>query len=109
MKRDEFENLLRSWFNDTLEVTQRKGHDYATDDVLANFKRMHKVCKLYGVRPDKRIQDVFWFYVFIKIDRLRNLVCKEEAPENEAKDDSYGDWVNYIYLLRAIEEESKEK
>ena len=104
-----FEKLLGAWYNKSVELHRRKGHDYATeDDMLANFKRMHKVCKLYDINPAKRPGDVFWFYMFIKIDRLRNILQAGKDPECEAVSDSYDDLVLYTKLLMAFNVEQAE-
>jgi len=107
MNRETFEDLCNTWHEAELKLSRAKGHDYATEDVLANFKRMYKICKLYNIDPTKRPQDVFWFYLFIKIDRLRNLICSDKIPQNEAVTDSYRDISLYLKLLRAFLKEGE--
>lgn len=106
MLTEGFEKFLETWYNRLVELHRRKGHDYATDqDMLANFKRMHKVCEMYDINPAERPGDVFWFYMFIKIDRLRNLIQSGKDPDCEAVNDSYDDLILYTLLLTAFNAE----
>lgn len=100
MNRSQQVDLLETWAEEEQELSGRKGHDYATEDVLANFRRMHKVCVLYGVDPSKRIEDVYLFYILIKLDRIVNLLHSGKSAKNESVQDSLRDMGLYIKLLR---------
>ncbi len=109
MLTEDFEKLLDMWYNQMMELHRRKGHDYATKgDMLANFKRVHKACQLYDINPSERPEDVFWFYLFIKIDRIRNLIQAGEAPDCESISDSYKDMILYLRLTMAYNVEQSE-
>ena len=101
MKRETFEELLTTWFKDQIELHRRKSHDYATEDCLANFKRVYAVCHLYDIRPGARLEDTFLFYVLIKLDRLCNLLHSGETPANESLQDTVKDMSLYLALMRA--------
>jgi hypothetical protein len=106
LSRVAFEAWLADWALESKQVLTHKGNDYAdTDDVLANFRRMFQICKLWDIRPAERPGDVYWFYILIKMDRMRNLRDKE--PDNETVEDSIGDCINYMLLYRAFLKEQR--
>lgn len=103
MERQEFTSLLEEWYLSKVALSSQKGHDYAGDrDILANFKRMHETCALYCIDPSQRTEDVFLFYILLKIDRLCNLLHPRKEPENESLDDTLQDVALYLDLLRAF-------
>lgn len=102
LDRAAFEAWLADWALESKQVLTCKGNDYADHtDVLANFRRMHQICELWDIRPAERPGDVFWFYMLIKLDRMRNLIRLGKEPDNETMDDSVGDDINYMLLYRA--------
>lgn len=105
MDKSTLEKLLYEWNIAKMKLANSKGHDYANDDMLANFKRMHKACAIYDIRPGKRTEDVFLFYILIKLDRMVNLIHSDKEPSNESLDDTMQDIGLYIELLRAYLEE----
>lgn len=106
MKRKEFLDWLIKTHTTEIELSERKNDDYAdVDDVLANFRRMHAACKLWDVSPAKRPEDVFFFFLLLKLDRFINICHKEGAPNNESLDDTGQDSVIYWKLLRAFLQE----
>lgn len=100
MNRDRQIDLLERWFREELEISGSKGHDYAGDDILQNFRRMKAACTLYDINPSLRTEDVFLFYILIKLDRLVNLLHNNKEPQNESVQDTLKDWTMYIKLLR---------
>ncbi len=81
-----------------------KSHDYATEDVLSNFKRMAEVCKMFKVDVTKP-EGCAMFLVLLKLDRICNLVFGDIKPENESVIDSEDDCHNYLDLFGAIRSE----
>lgn len=80
-----------------LDIMNSKGSDYATEDVLSNFKRISQCAKILGINistPDGYAM----FMVLLKIDRITNLVGSGKTPSNESVGDSYLDGINYLKL-----------
>jgi len=75
-----------------------KGHDYATDDVLSNFKRMSKLCELLNIIPARSPADSARFLMMLKVDRWCNLVGSGKKPKNESVKDTVIDLHNYVDL-----------
>ena len=105
MDRTTIDELFIKWHDTRMALSRSKGHDYATEDILANFKRMYKACDIYDLQPGKRIEDVFLFYILIKLDRTVNLLHADKKPNNESLDDTMQDIGLYIELMRAYLEE----
>ena len=57
-----------------------KSHDYATDDVLSNFKRMSQLCNLLNINPARSAGDCGRFLMLLKIDRWCNLMNSGKTP-----------------------------
>lgn len=94
--------LMNWWHEDKIALQERKGHDYASDeDRFGNFRRLHKLCKILDIRPAERQEDVFLFYVLLKLDRLCNLLHARKKPKNEPVGDTLQDQSVYLDLLRA--------
>lgn len=106
MKRETFEKLLATWHEAQVTLSRSKGHDYAGEDILGNFKRMHKICSVWDIQPGERAEDVFLYYVLTKIDRLCNLLHSKKTPQNESVQDTMRDVLLYLTLLRAYLEET---
>lgn len=93
-------DMLDAWYREERELAINKGHDYATEDVLANFRRMFRACQLYDINPSERLMDVYLFYMLIKFDRICNLVHSDKEPRNESLHDSFADLRMYGNLAR---------
>ena len=102
MNRQTQVELLEKWYKEELEISGSKGHDYAGEDVLQNFRRMKAACTLYDINPAKRSEDVFLYYIFIKIDRLINLLHSNKSPQNESIEDTIVDLNMYLKLFRCF-------
>jgi hypothetical protein len=90
------------------ELLKSKGHDYAGEDVLKNFKQMQAMCSLLGVDTSK-IEGVHMFYILLKIQRLCNLIFSGKKGKNESIQDTLIDLRNYVDLLNCTINEEKEK
>lgn len=102
MDKATFERLLDEWGAAKLRLSQDKGADYAERaNVLANFERMHKICRIWGINPSLSEADVYAFYIVLKLDRLFNLLHSGTEPSNESLDDTMQDLSLYIDLMRA--------
>ena len=109
MNRSDFTALTTGVHQARMNLMLGKSHDYATDDVLSNFKRMNHVCELFGINTSRGAWDCAMFLALIKIDRWCNLVNSDKAPVNEKIEDTVCDLHNYIDLAYGIKEEEKKK
>lgn len=101
MNAEQFETLITEAFNRRLELTRRKSHDYAGVDVLSNFKRVAKVCRVWRVdvtRPSGCAE----FLAVLKLDHYFNLKRQGKTPRNESLQDTFDDLQKYVDLLNAI-------
>lgn len=89
-----------------ITLMKSKGHDYAGEDILKNFKQMHQMCALLEVDLS-RIEGVHIFYVLLKIQRLCNLIFSNKEAKNESVQDTLIDLRNYIDLLNCTLHEQK--
>ena len=103
MIRSDFENLTAKIEGQALKLSRSKSKDYATEDVLSNFKRMSTLVSTL-LRKEITPSDMAMIFVLIKLDRIENLVGK--TPENESVWDSWLDVVNYMRLYFGLEKES---
>lgn len=76
----------------------KKGHDYANEDAMSNFKNIGKMTNL---EPDK----VILVFAASKISRTENLISSGKTPQNESVYDSIVDLACYGFLLNAINTE----
>lgn len=79
-----------------------KSKDYATKDVLSNFKRVSKIVSEL-LRKDMSPSDIAIILVILKLDRLQNL--KGKVAVNESREDSWVDVANYLMLAMCCEKE----
>jgi len=80
------------------KIRKTKGHDYATEDILSNFKRMSCIMDAWNIDIHTP-HGVALFYACLKIDRLCNLVFSGKSPTNEPLQDTVDDLKNYIDLM----------
>ncbi len=92
-RRIQDESLKRRW-----KLRESKGHDYATNDILSNFKRMSSILSKWKI-DITRPEGVALFYALLKIDRLCNLIFTNKTPMNESLQDTIDDLKNYIDLM----------
>jgi hypothetical protein len=92
---------VKKWQEQSLQILNKKAHDYASEDMLSNFKKTAEMCK---VTPEK----VFEIMLCIKICRIVELQGGKTA-QNESLDDTLMDLANYATLNRAyLYEKSQE-
>ena len=78
------------------KTLEDKGHDYASEDVLSNFKDS-------GKRIGKTPEEQCLALISTKVSRLSNLLSnKNKTPKNEAIQDSILDLIGYSFLLDCI-------
>lgn len=107
MNRPYLAGLMKEINDKRLTLMLGKGHDYADEDALSNFKRMTSICWLLGIRPEKSAADCAKFLMMLKIDRWCNLARQGKDPANEGIRDTIEDLHNYIDLAYACEMDSR--
>jgi hypothetical protein len=83
------------------EILLRKGSDYATSDVLSNFKLAGSIC---GLTSEKQCLSL----IATKVARLGVLLSSDKPPTNESIDDSAVDLIGYSILLSMLLKEQAE-
>lgn len=78
------------------EILQKKGNDYANEDVLSNFKLAGSIC---GLSPEINCLSL----IATKVARLGVLLNSIKEPENESIKDSMIDLNVYSFLLICLE------
>lgn len=97
MKRETFERLEKESLERRLALSRKKGADYATEDILSNFRRM--ALAAHTLRIDQLLHKdygIALFYALLKIDRFVNLAVSGKSPSNEALVDTWDDLKNYL-------------
>ena len=108
MDGEKYEKFVRNLVDSSLTLSGSKRHDYATEDALANFKRMTKVARVYKIDFSKEHHYAL-FMVLMKLDRLQNLISQGKVPKNESFQDTMQDAFNYLMLTFACLEEESSK
>jgi len=103
MNPSELAQMIHDMDEERLEVFINKSADYANEDALANFKRMHILCAAMNINTTESPTDCALFLVMLKLDRWQNLRNKQAKPKNEAVKDTILDLHNYIDLAYACE------
>lgn len=97
MDRETQINIYREIDQSLIKISSSKSHDYATEDVLSNFKSVSgaaRELKLDVTNPT----NYALFMVLLKIARLTNLLNGNKKPNNESIEDSFLDAINYLKL-----------
>jgi len=97
LKRETFERIENESLARRLALSRKKGADYATEDILSNFRRMAR--SAHDLRIDQILHKdygIALFYALLKIDRFVNLALSGKEPSNEALLDTWDDLKNYI-------------
>ena len=98
----DFLEFANSCFKKQMNLNKSKSHDYATGDVLSNFKRVAEVCKLWKI--DVTVPEgVAMFFIVHKLDRENNLKNKEGASCESREDTMILDLPNYTRLYNALQ------
>lgn len=110
MIEEEYLKLIEESWKRRKAIHTKKTHDYATGDVLSNFKRVAQMVEILGVDPTTP-HGMACVYIILKMDRFCNLAFRKsgEEPSNEAVGDTLDDWKNYLDLLEANWLEYKKK
>ena len=98
MNRSDFTALIIGIHEDRTSLLLSKAHDYATDDVLSNFKRMNTICTQLNINTARSAWDCAMFLLVLKLERWCNLTNKGETPKHERIEDTVKDLHNYIDL-----------
>ena len=92
-QRDLIESLNYKLF----EVLESKSEDYATEDVLSNFKQVSSAAKALNIDVGNSTNYAL-FMCLLKIARLTNLINNNKVPNNESIEDSFVDLIGYSKL-----------
>jgi len=104
MKRSDFEDWANKKDAERKNMRIGKNQDYAkVDNCFYNFER---TAKIYEVLPQGNTprEQVGWMFVAMKFARLENLGMREAT--NESRNDTWADLMNYLDLLRGMENET---
>jgi hypothetical protein len=96
IKREQLQ-LIESLDYRLLNVLKSKGEDYATEDVLSNFKQVSSAAKVLNIDVGNPTNYALFMCV-LKIARLTNLINNNKVPNNESIDDSFIDLIGYSKL-----------
>ena len=98
MKQQEQLKFIEQINQKGVELLKSKGHDYAGEDILKNFKQMHQLLEILEIDTSK-IEGIHMFYIVLKIQRLCNLLFSNTVAKNESIADTLIDLRNYTDLL----------
>jgi len=101
MNRAERQDLSYDFFLRRSKLMENKSHDYADADVLSNFKRVARICRIWGIDVATPAGCAEYLAI-LKLDRHFNLKAHGKTPQNESVNDTFLDLFNYLDLLRAI-------
>lgn len=106
MKEEEYLKIVDESYKRRRKIHQNKTKDYATEDVLSNFKRVAEIMKILEIDPTCA-HGVACIYILLKMDRFCNLVFRKKGkkPNNESVEDTIDDWKNYLDLLEGCYKE----
>lgn len=108
MTREKQLELVKDIDNQMINVLVSKSNDYATVDVLSNFKRLATASKALNINVNTP-SGYALFMVLLKIDRINNLITSGKTPSNESIEDSFGDGINYLKLAYCLVKEKQEE
>lgn len=98
MKIEEARKYQKKSFDDRWKIRESKSHDYATEDILSNFKRralLFDILEIDITTP----HGVALGDAVLKVDRICNLLFRrKDKPKHESVKDSIIDLKNYIDL-----------
>lgn len=107
MTRERELELVQNLDKSLIDVLVSKSKDYATADVLSNFKRLSAAVDALNITLDTPWGYAL-FMTLMKIDRINNLLSSYRTPSNESVEDSFGDGINYLKLCYCCYMEAKE-
>lgn len=107
MKEEDYLKIVDESSKRRKKIHHKKTGDYATEDVLSNFKRVAQMMDILKIDPTVP-HGVACIYILLKMDRFCNLVFRKKTkPANEAVEDTLDDWKNYLDLMEANYKEWK--
>ena len=80
-----------------MKIAESKAHDYATEDVLNNFKSVSAAAKALNLDVHNPTNYAL-FMVLLKIARITNITNNNKYPRHESVKDSFIDGINYFKL-----------
>jgi len=105
MTHQEQIDLIQKLDNKTLDIIKLKGNDYASEDILSNFKIVSNVVKTIGI-DSTTPEGYATLMVILKFVRIWNLKTEGKDIKNESLLDSYEDAINYLKLAYCCEVEN---
>ena len=107
MTSEKRKEMFTEFTDNMAKILISKGSDYATQDVLSNFKLAGNIANQKANNPSA-INCLN--LIATKVARLGNLLSSEGDIKNESVEDSVLDMANYTFLLFCIlKEVEKEK
>jgi hypothetical protein len=106
MKHQDYHNFTAHRRLARVGIHQKKAQDYADEDSLSNFKRVAEVCRIFRVNCHTA-SGIALIYLILKLDRETNLRHKMVTAQNESREDTRLDMMNYMELYDALCEEEK--
>ena len=101
MNSRDFKAVFHSTFGKLEEILLSKSHDYATEDMLSNFKRISGAAKILNIDIRTPIGYAL-FMCLLKLDRINNLITSNKTPANESVRDSFMDLFGYAFLALSL-------
>ena len=102
MLSKEFSELFDSLTGDLEQTFVNKASDYATKDVLSNFKILSTLSNILHINVNTPMGYAL-FMVVMKLHRICNLLfIQQTTPKNESVYDSFKDLIGYATLALAI-------
>jgi hypothetical protein len=104
MNQQTYEDFIQGCYDKRVILCLKKGHDYATDDILNNFKRVAKLCSILHIDVTCP-EGVAMFFIVHKLDRENNLKLKKDVKCESRADTMEMDLPNYVDLYNALRKE----
>ena len=105
MYAEEFSKVFKELVADLEATLVNKASDYATDDVLSNFKVLSRLASELKINVTTPLGYAL-FMVLMKLHRICNLLfIQHSTPKNESVYDSFKDLDGYSILALALYEE----
>lgn len=97
MNKQEFGVLYYETVKKLENVLVNKANDYATQDVLSNFKRLSAAAKALELDVTTPLGYAL-FMCLMKLDRINNVTKNHKQVKNEGIEDSFVDLWGYAIL-----------
>ncbi len=109
MKSNDYLKRVGDRNSKRIALSERKSQDYATLDVLSNFRRVGEALKVLRIRELPAPLAYSFTMIILKLDRWINLIIQDTCPKNESVEDTVMDLQNYIDLSEALHYETNTK